>query len=194
LPQVTRRPRPPAHRWAALALAAAVLLAGCGSSDEPEAAPSSEPSAAATGGTQVETFVDEEAGFAIDVPADWEVDGEAQGVAVRALPPQEETGFADNLTVIVDDTATGTAEQYVDAALSSTPELVDDFAVVRREEEDGLGLFEFTASAQGSPLHVLVGVVVVEGTAYVASYTATEETYDEHRQAAEQAVRSLRAA
>ena len=201
-----RRRRPTAHRWVALALAATALLAGCGSSDEAPAAPSVEPSvpssvpssasssASPSGEAQVEAFVDEENGFAIDFPADWEVNAEAQDVAVRALPPQEETGFADNLTVIVDDTAASTAEQYVDAALSSTPTLVDDFAVVHREVTDELALFEFTAAAQGTALHVLVGVVVVEGKAYVASFTARQETYGERRQVAEQVVRSLRPA
>jgi len=178
----------------ALALTSSALLVGCTGVADPSAAPSAQPSASASDEAQVQEYVDEESGFAIDFPQDWEVDADAQGVAVRALPPQEETGFADNVTVIVDDTTAGTKEQYLDTALSSAPTLVDDFELVRREVVGDVGLFEFTASAQGSPLHVLVGVVVVDGQAYVASFTATSQTYDERRQTAERVLRSLRPA
>lgn len=193
---MTRRRRPAARRWAALALTSSALLVGCTGVADPSAAPSAKPSASASASdeAQVQEYVDEESGFAIDFPQEWEVDADAQGVAVRALPPQEETGFADNVTVIVDDTTAGTKEQYLDTALSSAPTLVDDFELVRREVVGDVGLFEFTASAQGSPLHVLVGVVVVDGQAYVASFTATSQTYDERRQTAERVLRSLRPA
>jgi len=193
---VTRRRRPAARRWLGLALTSGALLVGCAGSDKPSAVRSAEPTASVSAPAAGEEYVDATAGFAITFPADWEIDADAEGVAVRALPPQQESGFADNVAVITDSSVAAGAgvAEYLDTALSSAPTLVADFRIVRREVADDLGIFEFTATAQGTPIHVLAGVVVVAGKAHVASFTATPETYGERSQVAEQVVRSLRVA
>lgn len=198
----------PARSSCALALGLILLLAGCGGSSDdgsPGAAPSapaasetasSEPApsepAPAADGTE---YVDDD-GFAITFPDDWEIRPDALGAQVAAVfPDQQGPTFADNVTVVFEDTTQTdlTVQDYLDLSAQNAPQQLPSFVPLDQRVVDGVGYFEYTATVQEMPLHFLAGVVVDEGRAYVATFSATPESFEAREPVARSVLETLRA-
>lgn len=153
----------------------------------PSAAASTLPSALAGG-----AYVDPD-GFSITYPKDWKVRPDVAGLQVIGTPAKQAApDFADNVGVLLENTQMKglTAEQYVKASVQNAPKQVPDFTVITMDAK--AGTLEYTGTVQ-RPLHFLARVVVKDGKAFTATFTATAATFAGDRPAAEKVLTSLKA-
>lgn len=182
----------------------ALLLTACGgdskestatapaspSSAAPSAGPSAAPSAAPTGSSASGEYVDRD-GFAVTYPTGWTVRPDLAGLQVVGSPAeQRDPAFADNVGVVLEDTAQPglTVAQDVQASLTNAPKQIPKFTLI--DSDDKAGTLEYTGEV-GRPLHFLARVVVQDGKAFTATYTATTATFDAGRADAEKVLASL---
>ena len=195
-------------RLTAVLVLAPLLLTACGSDEQPAAgAPSGAQETATASITPTPTprasaspapvsvgeeYVDDD-GFAVTFPAGWTVRQDIAGLQVAGtLPGQTDPDFADNVGVVLEDTgqAAATVAQYLDASVENAPQQIQGFRLVERD--DATGTLEFTGDL-GRKLHFLARVVVKDGKAYTATFTATEQTYARGLPTATSVLRTLRA-
>ncbi len=184
----------------ALALTLALAACGGGGSGGAGSQPTgSEPTASATAPAVAERYENETHGFALDRPEGWVLEEDpSTGAAVQlyALASAADD-FAENVNVVVEELpAELTATEYMDAAWAQLEPQLEGVEQIGREELTVGGMpaasIEYRARFPQAPDPVhLLQVAVLDGrTAFVITYTGTEE-FDRYRADAEAIIASF---
>jgi hypothetical protein len=148
---------------------------------------------------QSELFRDPQGTYTMSIGPDWaRMPGTAaQEIEFWALDPSQ-VGFADNVNVLTQDTLGMGLGEYMDTSAESMGNLVvlDQYKVVGTNGNE-LGVLESRGTPFGAPtdepLHFLTVVDVLDGVAIVATLSATLDTFDARRLAAEPYLLTLQA-
>ncbi len=144
--------------------------------------------------TAQETYVYAEEEFEIDYPSTWRLDAsKSMGPVVffYSPPADEDDQFQENVNLLIQDL--GGEEIGLKEYTKLTKEQVKDWEadIVRMDQikdtKDGIpeGIYEYKANQFGMELHILQRVKIKDGKAYLLTYTAGQDSYDEYLEAAE---------
>ena len=188
----------------------AVAAAGCGAEEpaEEEAAPPPPP--------ETQSYRNDEEGFSLDLPADWEVlergergEGDLEGISVPegtellALSPEAVTGITEEepaplLTVNVDEAPDDEkleewTEATVDAVTQQNPNLEDvRDRIVSLPPGDGLELTFVAEGDRDTTVGVRQYVVRTDGKQYVLTFQTNGETLESDSEEFERIADSLK--
>ncbi len=136
----------------------------------------------------------------IEYPTSWTVNEGFMGSVVAFASPLEPGGdqFSENVSVVVEDLAKNpgmTLAEYEKAAMGPLAKLGTDFKLKDRRNVTISGrpavLVEYTHRQGAFELHVLQAVIVANGRAYVATFTAEEKSFARYKPVGLQIVNSL---
>ncbi|MGD8397362.1 MAG: hypothetical protein PVG11_00760 [Anaerolineae bacterium] len=177
-----------------------MTLAGCGATPSPVPTPTptqppptetptppAEPTAPAKPAGEFTTYEAAGGDFGIKVPAGWQVvEREANNTILFVSPaPADSTAFRENVGVTIQDLGTDllTLEDYTGGFLSQAPDLVDNYHLI---DSEGTTLADqpayrvlYTGEQMGLPLQWLQVWMLKDGRAYIVTYTAEPDQFDE---------------
>jgi serine/threonine-protein kinase len=187
------------------------LVAACNGNQAPtdvsNAAPTDVSSAAPTeadtappptpGGTFL-TYEHEDYGFLLEYPDDWEIVEKAEAQIVIFVSPEGESGsFRENVSVLTQDLESEavTLEEYTNLSLSQAEGFVPDYMLLE----------SVPVTVAGNPGYNIVYIgtqgvydilwfqvwTLVGDRAFVVTYTAERESYEQHLPTAERMIDSL---
>ncbi|MEL7427699.1 MAG: hypothetical protein AAFN81_32205 [Bacteroidota bacterium] len=147
-----------------------------------------------------DTYVYVEDGFEVDYPSTWRLDAsKTMGPVVFFYSPPEGDNdqFQENVNLLIQEL--GSTEIDLKEYTKLTKEQVKDWEaeIIRMDQikdtEDGIpeGIYEYTANQFGMELHILQRVKIKDGKAYLLTYTAGQDTYDQYLEVAEGILQSF---
>jgi serine/threonine-protein kinase len=190
------------RNWTYVLLIAILLitLAGCGATPSPvppptatqppptqTPSPTTEPTAPPKPAGEFVGYDAAGGGFGIEFPADWQVvEREASNTILFVSPaPADSTAFRENVGVTIQDLGTDflTLEDYTGGFLSQAPDLVGNYHLI---DSQGATLADqpayrvvYTGEQMGLPLQWLQVWTLKDGRAYIVTYTAEPDQFDE---------------
>lgn len=145
-------------------------------------------------------FASEDGRYTIRVDPSWTRASGTFANGVEAWAVGERTdGFTPNLTVLTQKTDL-TIDQYRDLSVRQTDRLIDDAELIPTEEVvegtagQQLGILDYRGTTQGRELHFYAVFTPVRDGMALATFTATEDQFDELYESVEPSLLSLRAA
>lgn len=144
-------------------------------------------------------FYDDDKGFSIKFPQDWETKKGVMGTVVMAFSPQEGTsdGFRENANVVVENLPqTFTLDQYTELSLSNMRKLLTDFQMQENGDTTIGGLsakwYIYTHRA-GSVTATVLQYFLVKGLrAYVISTAAEPGQFSKYKPTFEEIAQTFR--
>lgn len=134
-----------------------------------------------------QVYVDEIYGTTFHYPVDWEVEGsDGGGIVAAFIAPLEDENdvFEENVSVAIEDMGGEdvTMEMLAEASKKQLGEVIANFQVVKEEtaELDGLPFYSLYFSGTQGELDLIWQQVfmIVDGFAYIFTYTAEPESFD----------------
>lgn len=150
--------------------------------------------------TDGDTFRSEDGQFVMDIGADWEPSASQSTGGVELWYLGGSSGsFGANVNVLSQKTPGMDMQEYLDKSLPGIDNLLDDGEVIDNRVIEGtegqeLGILEYAGTLQGQDLHFLAVATPVEDGVALATFTATDDQFDDLRDSVEPYLRTLRAA
>jgi serine/threonine-protein kinase len=179
-------------------LALLFLVAACDGSQTPTASLPTDTALPPTPDVTFQVYERDDYGYRFEYPADWEIVEKPDAQIVLFLSPEGESGsFRENVSVLVQDLGaeTVTLEEYTDLALSQAEGLIADYMLIESAPATLAGNPGYTIVYRGTQgVYDVLWLQIwtlVDDRAYVVTYTAEQDFYEQHLALAEQMIDSL---
>jgi hypothetical protein len=152
----------------------------------------------ATEGTRFEVFTAGDAGFALELPAGWEIREDERDIRVAAVEPVSGDDYAASINVTASPVPAPVDVSFEEFA-GLMPQVFERlFGEITIEEESFANMagekaarHEFSGDDRGTKVRAQTTSLLAGGKVYMVIYVAAAEAFDEHRVAAERAVESF---
>ncbi len=156
-----------------------------------------------TGSSSGGSFTDPKGKYTIDIPSSWttaDVGNAAGGLDANAWYMNDDAdGFRENMNVITEGPLNGMSlDDYMDISLKNAPRQIQNFNVQSREKttlDNGNEAYRliYTGKPTGAPqeFKFLAMVSVTDTTAYTATFTASDNQFDQYASEAERVMKTL---
>ncbi len=151
-------------------------------------------------GISLEQYNNAEFNLNINYPSDWEVQENFMGTVAIFLSPQESPTdqFRENLNIVTQDLTQQpmTLDEYFETSIAQIKQLMTDFQQVSSEKvnflnEEAYSII-YTATQGSFKVKIMQYLYIKDNTAYVVTYSAEEENYNQYISIIEQMLNSFR--
>jgi len=158
-------------------------------SESPSESPSAEASASVPAvAAGYKLFEDKVHGTTIQYPEDWTLKEGLVGIAAFLAPLEDANDtFAENINFIIEDLGgqSVTAADYVEFTKQQlgTGELIQDFELVEEgvdPEGADAAYLAYSGTSGGQELAWMQTVEIIDGKAYIVTFTATPDSFDKY--------------